>query len=85
MMSSYHYRGRKYTKKQTTWQTTKKIVHRVAEACKRYPNPTIQLPLQTGDVEADRLMREYPEKPKQPAEAPAREPVNADAKKDGVK
>jgi hypothetical protein len=78
-MSSYYYRGKAYKKKHPVRQALKKTVQRVIEACKRYPDPTIHLPPQSGEVEAERLMRQYPGP--QPADAS----VNADAKKDGVK
>jgi hypothetical protein len=55
----------------------KKIANRVLEATSG-DHPA------GSEGEVERLIRQYPDKSQQPAEAPA-EPVNADAKKDGIK
>jgi hypothetical protein len=74
-MSSYYYRGKQYKKKPSPLtRTLKKIANRVLEATSgSHPGGAQAL--------VDKMIEQYPEKPKQPAEAP----VSADATKDGVK
>jgi hypothetical protein len=77
-MSSYHYRGKRYTKKPTAskaWDSVKKLANRVYEA---------SLGSHPGGAEAlvERMIREYPERPKQTAEPPVEAPGKADANKD---
>jgi hypothetical protein len=73
-MSSYHYRCRKYTKKPSpVMRVMKELANRVLEATSGgHP----------GGAEAlvDKMVEQYPEKPKQPAEAP----VTDGGKKDGI-
>jgi hypothetical protein len=79
-VTSYYYRGKKHTKKNTAWKTIKKIGRRFEDAIQGgHP----------GGAEAlvERMIREYPGKPVK-AEAPklpAQEPVNDEEPVNGEK
>jgi hypothetical protein len=80
-MSSYHYRGKRYTKRQTAsakaWRSVKKIGNRVFDAIQGgHPGGAQKLVAE--------MIERYPEKPRQPAEAAVEAPVETNGKKDGV-
>jgi hypothetical protein len=78
-MTSYYYRGKKYTNKNTAWKTIKKI-GRCFEDAIQGGHP--------GGAEAlvERMIREYPGKPVKPEAptSPAQEPISDDKEKDEI-